>query len=147
MSGSKNDIETLRELIQTLNDGVEFYRAAVEKSESADHRLIFQRVIRARVAALDYLQPYMVQEEGSPEFGHTFGSVLHKMYPDILYGLNTDKDKTLIQQLEVVEDETLKAMRKALHNIESPMLKSVILDLYPRLNRCHNDVWRLDKAC
>lgn len=144
---SVNDIETLRELIQTLNDGVEFYRAAEEKAEYSEHRLIFQRVIRARVASLSYLQPYMIQEEGSPELGHTFGSVLHKMYPDILYGLNTDKDKTLIQQLEVVEDETLKAMRKALSNIESPMLKSILLDLYPRLNRCHDDVWHLDKAC
>jgi uncharacterized protein (TIGR02284 family) len=144
---SVDDIETLRELIQTLNDGVEFYRAALEKSESADHRLIFQRVVRARVAALSYLQPYIVQEEGTPELGHTFGSVLHKMYPDILFGLNTDKDKTLIQQLEVVEDETLKAMKKAVSNIQSPMLKSILLDLYPRLNRCHDDVWHLDKAC
>ena len=144
---SVDDIETLRELIQTLNDGVEFYRAAVEKTESAEHQRIFQRVIRARVAALAYLQPYMVKEEGSPELGHTFGSVLHKMYPDILFGLNTDKDKTLIKQLEVVEDETLKAMQKALQNIQSTMLKSILLDLYPRLNRCHDDVWHLDKAC
>ncbi|MCR6650695.1 MAG: PA2169 family four-helix-bundle protein [Cellvibrionaceae bacterium] len=144
---SLDDIETLRELIQTLNDGVEFYRAALEKSESTEHKLIFQRVIRARVAALSYLQPYMVQEEGSPELGHTFGSVLHKMYPDILFGLNSDRDKTLIKQLEVVENETLKAMQKALSNIQSPMLKSILLDLYPRLNRCHDDVWHLDKAC
>lgn len=144
---SVNDIETLRELIQILNDGVDFYRAAVEKAELPEHKIIFRRVVRARVAALSYLQPYMVREEGSPELGHTFGSVLHKMYPDILYGLNTDRDKTLIQQLEVVEDETLKSMQKALRNIESPMLKSILLDLYPRLNRCHNDVWHLDKAC
>lgn len=144
---SVDDIETLRELIQTLNDGVDFYRAALEKSESADHKLIFQRVVRARVAALSYLQPYMVREEGSPELGHTFGSVLHKMYPDILFGLNMDKDKTLIKQLEVVEDETLKAMQKALQNIKSPMLRSILLDLYPRLNRCHDDVWHLDQAC
>lgn len=144
---SVDDIETLRELIQTLNDGVEFYRAALEKSESTEHKLIFQRVIRSRVAALSYLQPYMVQEEGSPELGHTFGSVLHKMYPDILFGLNSDRDKTLIKQLEVVEDETLKAMQKALREVQSPMLKSILLDLYPRLNRCHDDVWHLDKAC
>lgn len=63
---SLDDIETLRELIQTLNDGVEFYRAALEKSESTEHKLIFQRVIRARVAALSYLQPYMVQEGRQP---------------------------------------------------------------------------------
>lgn len=144
---SVDDVETLRELIQTLNDGVEFYRAALEKSEFEDHKLIFQRVIRARVAALSYLQPYMVREEGTPELGHTFGSVLHKMYPDILFGLNMDKDKTLVKQLEIVEDETLKAMQKALQNIKSPMLKSILLDLYPRLNRCHDDVWHLDKAC
>ena len=81
------------------------------------------------------------------ELGHTFGSVLHKMYPDILFGLNADHDKTLIKQLEVVEDETLKAMQTALSTIESPMLKSILLDLYPRLNRCHDDVWHLDQAC
>ena len=144
---SVDDIEALRELIQTLNDGVEFYRTAEKKAEFPEHKHIFQRVVRARVAALSYLQPYMIKEEGSPELGHTFGSVLHKMYPDILFGLNMDHDKTLIKQLEVVEAETLKAMQKALGNMHSAMLKSILLDLYPRLNRCHQNLYHLDKAC
>ena len=136
---SENDIETLRELIQTLNDGVEFYRVAASKSEYTEHRFIFERMARARVAALSYLQPYMVQEEGTPELGHTFGSVLYKLYPEILYGLNLDKDKTLLQQLEIVEDETLLAMQKALRTIESNSLKIILLDLYPRLNRSQEE--------
>lgn len=144
---SVDDVETLRELIQTLNDGLEFYRMAMEKTEFQEHREIFQRVVRARVAVLSYLQPYIVKEEGSPELGHTFGSVLHKMYPDMLYDLNTDRDKTLLKQLEVVENETLKAMQKALRNMQSSTLKSILLDLYPRLNRCHHQVCHLDKAC
>lgn len=144
---SSDDIEHLRELIQTLNDGVEFYRAAVDKTELPQHKTIFERAVRARVAVLAYLQPYMVQQEGTPELGHTFGSVLHKMYPDILYGLNTDHDKTLIHQLETVEHATLVAMQKAMRVIQSPMLKSVLLDLYPRLNRCHDTGWQFDKAC
>ncbi len=125
---------------------MEFYRAAAGKAELAEHQIIFHRVLRARVAMLAYLQPYMVQEEGTPELGHTFGSVLHKLYPDILYGLNSDHDQTLIHQLEVVEGATLVAMQKAMREIQSPMLRSVLLDLYPRLNRCHEAVWRLDIA-
>lgn len=143
---NNDDIENLRELIQCLNDGVEFYQAAIDKSERAENKLIFQRMVRARVAALSYLQPFMVHEEGSPELGHTFGSALHKMYPDILYGLNTDHDSTLIHQLEQVENETLSAMQKAMRGIQSPVLKSILLDLYPRLNRCHKTLWQLDKA-
>jgi uncharacterized protein (TIGR02284 family) len=143
---TSNDIENLRELIQCLNDGVEFYQAAIEKTELPEHKTIFQRMARARVAALSYLQPFMVQEEGSPELGHTFGSALHKMYPEILYGLNTDHDTTLIHQLEQVENETLRAMQKAMRTIDSPVLKSVLLDLYPRLNHCHQTLWRLDKT-
>lgn len=143
---TNDDIENLRELIQSLNDGVEFYQAAIEKTELPEHRIIFQRMTRARVAALSYLQPYMVQQEGSPELGHTFGSALHKMYPDILYGLNTDHDITLIHQLEQVENETLGAMQKAMRSIQSPVVKSVLLDLYPRLNRCHQTLWQMDKA-
>jgi uncharacterized protein (TIGR02284 family) len=142
-----DDIENLRELIQSLNDGVEFYQAAVDKTELPEHKIIFQRMVRARVAALSYLQPFIVRQEGSPELGHTFGSALHKMYPEILYGLNTDHDITLIHQLEQVENETLRAMQKAVRTIQSPVLKSVLLDLYPRLNRCHQTLWHMEKAC
>lgn len=144
---TNDDIENLRELIQSLNDGVEFYQAAIDKTELQEHKIIFQRMARARVAALSYLQPFMVQQEGSPELGHTFGSTLHKMYPEILYGLNLDHDVTLIHQLEQVENETLAAMQKAMRTIRSPVLKSVLLDLYPRLNRCHHTLWQMDKAC
>lgn len=143
---TNDDIENLRELIQSLNDGVEFYQAAMDKTELPEHKIIFQRMVRARVAALSYLQPFMVQQEGSPELGHTFGSTLHKMYPEILYGLNLDHDVTLIHQLEQVENETLAAMQKAMRTIRSPVLKSVLLDLYPRLNRCHHTLWQMDKA-
>jgi uncharacterized protein (TIGR02284 family) len=143
---TNNDIDNLRELVQSLNDGVEFYQAAIDKSELPQHKIIFQRMARARVAALSYLQPFIVQQEGSPELGHTFGSTLHKMYPDILYGLNTDHDTTLIHQLELVEKETLSAMQKAMRTIQSQVLKSVLLDLYPRLNRCHQTLWHLDKT-
>lgn len=131
MSGT--DKEILRKLIHFLHDGTERYREAVEKTAHSEHQAIFARMVKSRVAAVFYLQPYLEISDGSTEPSHAFGSVLHKLYPEILAGLDKSRDPLLIQQLEFVEQETLQKMQRALQQISSPLLRSVLLDLHPKL--------------
>lgn len=142
-----SDNKYLEPLIQTLSEGVAFYRAAADQAELPGHKAIFNRMAKARVFALSYLQPQVAIGDGEPESIHTFGSVLHKMYPDMLDGLSADHDCSLIPQVEQVENETLLAMRKTLSQVQSPVLQSILLDVYPRLNRSRDEVLRLDQAC
>lgn len=141
------DKEILRELIRAINEGTECYRRAIDGCEYADHRPIFQCMVKSRNAALTYLEPYASLQEGSPEPVHAFGSALYKMYPEILTGLNKHYDGELIRQLERVEEQALQHMQHALLSVSSSLIKSAILDLHPKLVCGPIAVHPYDRAC
>ena len=136
----------LKPLVQTLNDGVEFYRAAIAKAEHDDFKEVFAELLDCRQFALAYLQPYVVLETGSQEDGHTFGGKLHHAYTAVQDNCNTDHDLTLLKQLEFVEDETLKAMKLALTQSGNAMVQTVIRHLTPRMQTCRDRLTLLEKS-
>ncbi len=137
---ANNDAQHLKKLIDTLNDGIAFYEAAAMHCESVEHQNIFRRMASARGAAIHYLEPFL-QEKA--ENVHAFGSVLQKMYPEMLAGLSSENDRDLVQKSREVEEVTHKAMYQALQGVQSETAKSVLIDVYPKINReCLN----LDKA-
>lgn len=137
---ANNDAQHLKKLIETLNDAVAFYQAAATQCESYEHQNIFRRMAGARVAATHYLEPFL---QDTRENVHAFGSVLQKMYPEMVAGLNSDNDRDLVEKSREVEEITHKAMCQALQNVQSETAKSVLIDVYPKINReCLN----LDKA-
>lgn len=143
---SSEDQEILQSLLNTLTAGTDIYRDAIARTKINEHKVIFERMVRSRNAVVAYLQPYKNLAENAVEPGHTFGSVLHKIYPEILTGLNSQHDTTIIAQLEQVEQDTLKKMQRSLQCIQSPLLKSVILDLHPKLTYVP-DPQPFEKAC
>lgn len=136
----------LKALVQTLNDGIEFYRTATAKVEHEHFKAVFAELIEFRQFSLTYLQPYVVMQSGAPEDGHTFGGKLHHIYTEVQDNRNTDHDVTLLKQLEMVEEETLKAMNTASKLSGNVMVQSIIRDLIPRLQTCRNRVLGLEKA-
>lgn len=130
-----SDQRVLQQLVQHLNEGTEQYRQAIETSECTAHRANFRCMVKSRTAAVSYLQPYLELDQDAEEPSHAFGSVLHKIYPEILAGLDCRFDELLIEQLQRLERDTLQQMQSALEALASPLLKSVILDLHPKL-RC-----------
>lgn len=140
------DKAIVRDLIRAINQGTDCYRRAAEGCECAQHRAIFQCMVKSRNAAISYLEPYVLLQEGSPEPVHAFGSALYKMYPEILGGLNKRLDTQLIEQLAQVEEQTLQHMQQALLRVSSGLLRSAILDLHPKL-RCGPVAAPYDHAC
>ncbi len=135
MSGK--DAVTLEAVIKTLQSGVEFYETAAVNSSRTQHQRIFERMALTRTAAINYLKPFLqTREEGI----HAFGSVLQKMYPEMLAGLDPEDDRLWVEKSAEMEKETHSAMCKALRQIQSETVKSVLIDVYPQIN-C-----RLDKA-
>lgn len=130
-----NEIRSLKSLIQVLGDGWAFYCRAADQAELAKHREIFACMAKAREFAVSYLQPLIYQPEKSSTETHAFGSVLHKMYPDILFDLDERFDKALLEQCHKVEEQTHEAMLATVKQAQSPHLEAILLDLYPRLNR------------
>lgn len=134
----------LNTLVQTLNDGIELYIAASAKVEFDHIKVVFAEMIETRKFALAYLQPYVMLETGAPELGHTFGGVLHRVYNKILDSEGGEHHQSLMQLLELVEDETLKAMHNALQKTNNIMVLSVIKQLLPHMESARANVLALE---
>lgn len=140
----KNPVSnSLNTLVQILNDGIEFYTAASAQVHGEQERATFASLVEIRQFALAYLQPYVVLHTGSPELGHTFGGVLHRAYNTMV---DTDNHQVQLQQLELVEDETLNAMQQLLQTSGNLMVISVIKELLPRMKAARHALHALHGA-
>ena len=135
------DAECLQTLLEQLDEGISLYRNAAEHAVHSEHRAIFARMLRSREFARDYLAPFTDKMSSAYQRGHAFGSVLNKMYPDILFGLDRHFDDDLIDKALHLELATFNAMRDAVNCIESSILKSVLIDLYPQINGDQHGCW------
>ncbi|HEY7773763.1 MAG TPA: DUF2383 domain-containing protein [Marinagarivorans sp.] len=136
----------LKSLVQTLNDGIEFYRVAAQKVEHEDFRQAFAELGKSHALAKAYLQPYLIMQTGFAEEGHTFGGKLHHTYAELEENGNLDHDYTLLKQLEQVETITLDMMQVTAELSENSMVKSVIKGLLPQMQECRERVIRLEEV-
>jgi uncharacterized protein (TIGR02284 family) len=135
----------LTQLVQTLNDGIAVYKSAIAKMKHDDCKELFCELIACREFALDYLQPYLVFQNGAPELGHSFGTVIHHAYSQVHDNMNKDHDLSLLKQLEQVEDETLRAMEVAEQTSGNVFVNTIIRDLMPRMRACRAQVLGMEK--
>lgn len=131
-------------LVQTLNDGIAVYKSAIAKMEHDDCKELFCELIAYREFALDYLQPYIVFQNGAPELGHGFGTVICHTYSQVQNNENIDHDISLLKQLEQVEDETLKTMEITAKTSSNVFVSSIIRDLMPKMRACRARVLGLE---
>ncbi len=141
----KHPIATpLTTLVQTLNDGIAVYKSAIAKMEHDDCKELFSELIACREFALDYLQPYLVFQNGTADPGHGFGTVIHQTYALVQENSNEDHDISLLKQLEQVEDETLRALEITAKTSANVFVSSIIRDLLPRMRACRAQVLGLE---
>jgi uncharacterized protein (TIGR02284 family) len=136
----------LKSLVQTLNDGIEFYRVAAQKVEHEDFRQAFDELAQSHALAKAYLQPYLIMQTGVAEEGHTFGGKLHHTYTELEDNGNLDHDYTLLKQLEQVETITLDMMQVTAALSENALVKTIIKGLMPQMQACRERVIRLEEV-
>lgn len=134
---SDNDLLQLQRLMAALTAGQEFYRRAALHAEGPGNREIFTRAAAVRARLLKQLQPFA---EPKAEPCYAFGSVLCKLYPDMLLGLDASVDQDLVEASKLQEVATRNAMREAFQNTHTPCLNALLRDIYPELN-CQFQGW------
>lgn len=132
----QNDRTYIINVIHQLESGTsQLKNVLTDDNIQGQSRHIIERMIKARSFAKGYLQKLADQPDSDMSTEHSFGSILHKMYPDMLKSLPTSVDPSIVEQLQDIEVQTHRAMQEALQQISSSFLKSVLIDLNPRLNR------------
>ncbi len=124
--------DTLSTLLHTLNDGIAIYIAASAKVEPDHYKIAFADMIESRKFALAYLQPYALPESHPLESSHNFGNLLHRAYSKIVES-GPNNLSGVLEQLVLIENETLKHMQAVLLKTNNIMVLSVIKQLLPRM--------------
>lgn len=133
------------DFVQVLNDGVDFYRRAKGKVKDKNLQLTFEKMAATREQLLNRLQPYVTRVEGEPEKGHTFSGKVREIYTNVLSSIKSDKDQAFIDNLEEIEDKTLKEAREVINEAHSTEVVSALNEFYPKLQKCHAEMSQLKK--
>lgn len=142
-----NDSDLINELLNHLSSSRDFYSRASTEAESSKHAEIFKRMQSSHTFAIDYLSGLMAATQADKNPIHAFGSVLNKIYPDILFGLDQRFDKLLIEMAKNLEQDTFNLMSETVTGLNSRLFRDVLLDLYPSLNGQQAYKKLLDHAC
>lgn len=119
-------------LVQTLDDGIEFYRIAEKKSESPLLKSVFVRLAEIRELALAYLVPYLDLHDFEVEKSFTYHDTLANRYAPLLQGVVQDKTLNLVRE---VEEHLVDAMISAATASHNALAQCIIKDLIPVISR------------
>lgn len=145
-TGLPSTAVTLDELIEVLNDGINFFGDAADLSRHAGHSRLFgdlrmekQAIAEAlRVAAP--LGANVRQEAGSLAAG------LRQGYADLRARFADDPDDVYIAALEAQEDRILDAFEAAVAQAAPGPVRDVAREKLPRIRHMHNRLSTLKHA-
>lgn len=118
-------------LVQTLDDGIEFYRIAEQKARSQSMKSVFTRMADAREFALAYILPYISHQDFEIEKSLTYHGTLSNRYAPLLEDVVEDYSLALVKE---VEEHLIDAMIAASMNTQNALVQIILKDLAPRIS-------------
>jgi uncharacterized protein (TIGR02284 family) len=146
MSIPQNYANTVQDIVRIANDGADFYRDAMEKTDNPNLRSVFSRMLSHKQTLAGSLRSKLkIENVEAPKDG-TFAGSLRKTYADLRAKLSSSEDKVYVAQLEETEDRLLKHFEKALDEIQDPSVKSLLQSHAPQVRACHDEMSQLKKS-
>lgn len=118
-------------LVQTLDDGIEFYRIAEQKSQSHNMKSIFTRLADTREFALAYIVPYIEHHDFDIDKSLTYHGTLANRYAPLLDDVVEDYSLALVKD---VEEHLIDAMITASSHAQNALVQIVLKDLAPQIS-------------
>lgn len=137
---------SLAELVQTLNDGIEFYLGAAGKVSDPELAGFFQRMNYLKKTIAADLNAEIAIEGDKPREAGSFLGSMRKTYADALAKLSDSTAQQYIAQLEEHEDRLLAAFREAVISDPSNRVRELALLYFPEIEKMHADMRRLKQS-
>lgn len=128
----KRAYDPLIALIQTLDDGIEFYQIAEQKTLSARMKTVFKSMVEIREFALAYIRPYMELHAFNLEKSLTYHGTLANRYAPLLNDIIDDQTLSLVHE---VEEHLIDAMMTASLTTQNALVQCILKDLAPRISQ------------
>lgn len=117
-------------LVQTLDDGIEFYRIAEQKTRSPELQRVFARMADVREFALAYVRPYLDMHDHELEKALTYYGSLANRYAPLMDRIVADERLLVVQQ---VEEHLIDAMIHAEGETHNALVQYVLTELVPHI--------------
>lgn len=133
----------LGELVEILNDGIEFYRSASEKVSDPQLSDMFLRMSVLKQSIATDLNAE-ITHGGAPRCDEgSFLGPIRKAYAEVLASLSDENATRYISELEQHEDRLIAAFREAVLGDPSARVRDLALMFYPDVEKMHADMRRL----
>lgn len=139
----ETQINHITDIIQVMNSGIDFYEKAQENIKDPAIGALFQRMIDARKISVERLQPYAINQKGEREDGSAFSVEARRAYTAILTSFSSDNDSTYVNELEEVEDKTLKEIKAAMDNPQPADCEAALAKTLLTMQNCHAEMSKM----
>ena len=134
---------TLKELQQTLNDGVEGFTIAAESVKDPGLKTLFSGFATEREEMAHELKEYAHAES---EGDASVTGAIHRGWMELKSKFTSGDDHAILAECERGEDHALKVFREELDDDVPPQARSTISSISTRILAVHNKVKELRDA-
>ncbi|ASZ10257.1 PA2169 family four-helix-bundle protein [Chitinophaga pendula] len=142
MQHNEKTVEILNDLVKINNDRIEGYRKAVDQSDDADLKALFQRMIDESQTYVGQLNKELAQSGNEPESGTTTSGKLYRTWMDVKATFTGSDRHSILSSCEYGEDAAQRAYDEALKS-ETPMpydLRELIANQKGALKNSHDTI-------
>jgi uncharacterized protein (TIGR02284 family) len=128
---------SLAELVELLNDGIDFYLAAAGKVSDAELSEFLQKMSYLKKAIAADLNAEIAIEGDRPREHGSWHGGMRKTYTDMLSRFSDKTARDYIAELEDHEDQLLAAFRQAVLESSSARVRDLALNYFPEIEAMH----------
>jgi uncharacterized protein (TIGR02284 family) len=135
---------TIKDLLQTLSDGVKGFSNAAESVKDPELKMLFEGFAAERQEMADELTTF---SDASPDDGKpTVTGTLHRGWIHLKGALTSGDDHAILAECERGEDHAIEVFRDAVKEPPSAEAASTINSISTRILATHNQVKELRDA-
>jgi len=138
-SVSTESVSTLKELIETLNDGKQGFETAAADVRDAQVKSVFQEFAQQRSRLASELENEVRRLGGDAPSGGSAAAAVHRGWINLKSALGGG-EKAVLAEAERGEDVAVKTFEKALNAKLSPDVAGVVRRQYDEVKRAHDRV-------
>jgi uncharacterized protein (TIGR02284 family) len=142
MQHNERLVEVLSDLVKINNDRIEGYEKAIEQTDDADLKALFQRMIDESHTYVRQLNDERLQFGSDIETGTTASGKIYRAWMDVKATFGGDNRHAILASCEYGEDAAQRAYEEALRS-DAPMpysIRELIADQKGALKRSHDTI-------
>lgn len=134
---------TLNDLIETLKDGENGFKAAADAIDEPDLKSLFMQYSNQRARYISELETFATQFGGKVDESGSIAGALHRGWMNLKSALSSKDVQAILNECERGEDNAVKEFSEALHEELPASVKAVISDQYGEIKSVHDNVKRM----